>query len=523
MLLAATLVACGSPAPTAGPASAGTQASGSGGPSMSQGPGAMTSGDPGSADAATLAYGAPATRDPSLTYQPDVVFVGGGPSIVRWASADGMTWAIDRNAPGAADLKVNSVMFATSRAVGRVADIHDDGDSRVVTLAPVDLTDIVRDGEIAFERPLDLGSLSYQDTSGLPGAVGTTAPSGEPGASAQPAPSASSGALVPPIMGDGIAYGSAGDGMVAAAERVLAVPTIRLAATATPANGTLPPPVKTCPDLAIGNWSIKPCLSPGRLTLEIATKAVSGLRLGGSVTLLASSLKVKADLKIAAGQVGSSSVLLEGITGLEISITGGTADPTKDNASVKIEVPIEICAAGPPVVGLPMVGCFEAKFLVQTAFSGKNSTLEGSGAYTLDGPIGLDAGKVTGPTLGLKQSLLESLRGITLGPSGVVLAVRFKVQVGVGMPGMLAGPYATVTVSTGVTKGSSLGASLATCRGVTLNILVGGGAGLQIDLKRILPFLPASFPKSKVKIESEVNVSVFSKTQVLPDVPLCRG
>ena len=92
---------------------------------------------PASAGLKTYGYGANST---GADYQPDVVVVGGGAAAIRSASSNGLIWTIAKNAPGADKLKVGSVMLLTSIATGRVAAIHDDGDSRVVTLAPVNLT-----------------------------------------------------------------------------------------------------------------------------------------------------------------------------------------------------------------------------------------------------------------------------------------------------------------------------------------------------------------------------------------------
>ncbi|MBQ1014990.1 hypothetical protein KBX53_29470, partial [Micromonospora sp. M51] len=58
--------------------------------------------EPPTADpAAEQRYGAAPTSDPGVTYQPDVVFVGGGGASVRGLSADALTWRIDPRASGA--------------------------------------------------------------------------------------------------------------------------------------------------------------------------------------------------------------------------------------------------------------------------------------------------------------------------------------------------------------------------------------------------------------------------------------
>src|SRR5207237_8560423 len=97
----------------------------------------------------TYGYGANPT---GADYQPDVVVVGGGAAAIRSASSNGLVWTIAKAAPAADKLTVGSVMVLTSVATGRVAAIHDDGDARVVTLAPVNLTDVIRNGAIAVDQ-----------------------------------------------------------------------------------------------------------------------------------------------------------------------------------------------------------------------------------------------------------------------------------------------------------------------------------------------------------------------------------
>jgi len=101
-------------------------------------------------------YGAAPAPDPKVTYQPDVVFVGGGGGSVRGLSEDALTWRIDPGASGADKLARGKVMFLTGRAVGRVLDVRRDADDLAVTLGPVNITDVIRDGTFASDGPVSL-------------------------------------------------------------------------------------------------------------------------------------------------------------------------------------------------------------------------------------------------------------------------------------------------------------------------------------------------------------------------------
>jgi hypothetical protein len=114
-------------------------------------------------------YGYGPTPDPHITYQPDVVMIDGGPKAIRSASSDGLTWTLDGSAKGVADLQVGKVMFASAKAAGRVVGIQHNGSDVAVTVAPVSLTDVVKDGHLTLNQPLDLGSMLYQPIPDQPG------------------------------------------------------------------------------------------------------------------------------------------------------------------------------------------------------------------------------------------------------------------------------------------------------------------------------------------------------------------
>src|SRR4051812_15141031 len=77
--------------------------------------------------AAEQKYGVAPTPDPTVTYQADVIVVGGGADAIRAQSPNGFIWTIDAGAPHAADLAAGKIMFLTNRAVGRVLDVRKEG------------------------------------------------------------------------------------------------------------------------------------------------------------------------------------------------------------------------------------------------------------------------------------------------------------------------------------------------------------------------------------------------------------
>lgn len=452
-------------------------------------PGAGNLAAPSSKAIQNYGYG-PAT-DGTAKYQPDVVTIPDGAAAIRSVSADELNWTMDRNAPGVAKLKIGSVMLATSFATGRVVALKDVGDDRIVTLAPVELTDVVRDGTVDLDTKLDPSAFTYQVVPDLPGKVSAPTSDDTGGIAAQ------------------------------TSARVVRLPRVHLMAVP-----TLPDAVKQAVEVPIGdNWSVEPATQGGLLGLKI--NHVSGaLKVSASLLFDVDKLVVHTSESISAGKASGYDFYLTGVKGLTVSLAGGVADSV-DNGKIKIEVPIQIDIPIPPspaTAGIPFNVKVEFSAAVETAITGKNSTVVASGQYKLDGPIGMKEGSVVAPTFSVVRSIIDSLTGITLGPSGLVVAVKMKIGAGVGTANASAGPWGAVVTSIGVTNGSSLGAPLARCKNATLDLRLEGGVGISIDdstariLKRVLP--------KKLKLGSDLtlaNKTVLHRSQVVPDVPLCKG
>lgn len=455
----------------------------------------------------TYGYGAKAT---GVDYQPDVVVVGGGASAIRSASANGLVWTIDKSAPGASKLKVGSVMLMTSVAAGRVAAIDDDGDNRVVTLVPIDITDVLRNGSIDVNQPLNAADIEYQTIPDLPWDAS------DPGTGDLP-----STQITPTSFG--------GHGTFIAEPAIAELPAAELPATQPqaappPAPGSLPFASKTGGDVTISDWKISPIASASKLGLAVERQGT--LKVGVSFAFDTNNLQIHGTESVANGQTTRSGFRVTGITGLTVSLDAGAAGGSVDNKKIKIELPIELNIPIPPspaTANLPMNIKVKYKFIIETAITGKNSTLVASGKWGLAGPIGIDGSKLLAPTFTVQQSIIDSLSGITLGPSGIVLAVDMKFQVGLGTSALSAGPFATITVALGLTNGSSLGAPLARCRGASLDLKGGAGVGLELS-EAAVPILKAILPKgTKLKYSIETSTTLLHRAQVVPDVPLCSA
>ncbi len=505
---------------------------------------------------AALTYGYGPDPKGSAVYQPGVVMIHGGPRAIRSASANGLTWTIDGKAGGALDLVPGKIMFATSRAVGRVVKIERRGEDLAVTLAPVGLTEVVRDARIKGDVKITPESVVYQYVPDLPGIVSgpetagrRSARIGYPVSAASVGPpllrdnSFAPGAWMPPASGEG-------------GGRTSEVPTLfRYIDYARAPGPKLPIASKTSVKVSLGDWEVEPSLtlknpggeSTGTLRLKVQRKFEGqkfgpkdvegtsgpessnsiGLKFGMDVALLVENLQVSYYLPISGGRTGGARFIIQGIKGLNISLWGGAENGQENNQKIRLEVPVELNFPIPPEAtgGVPIIGQIKFKFLVETAFAGKNATLEASGQYGLTGPIGFASTTVFSPVFTVIDPMMNHVQGISLGGAGAVIAVETRFLVGLGLPAAMAGAYGKLTTAVGVANGSILGFGLGLpCRGLTLKISAGLGVGVQISSSASALLEKILGKKTKVDAEiGEISESVVDRKVVWPDTPLCGG
>ena len=115
--------------------------------------------DPHSMTESQIKFGISPKRDPAVEYQPDVILMEQGDKAIKSIAGDGMTWTFDANAPQVSDFQEGQVVFATSRAVGRVLSIKRSGDTATVIMGPVQLTDVIRNGDFAMDQAIDMNNM----------------------------------------------------------------------------------------------------------------------------------------------------------------------------------------------------------------------------------------------------------------------------------------------------------------------------------------------------------------------------
>jgi hypothetical protein len=377
-------------------------------------------------------YGIAPIPGPSVTYQPDVIVVGGGADAIRGQSANGFIWTIDASAPRATELVAGKVFFLTNRAVGRVLDVRKDGANLVVVAGPVNLTEVAREAHIDINTPIDFGEAIAYSSPDLPGKVDS------------------------------------------------------LAMVSTRDDAVVRPVAFTEPGSDVSNlvhFTVIPVANRFGIGLEAGSDA-GGLKLYARATLHVAAPTFDAHIDITpAGGLNQASLELGGGAGLTWKFAVGTDVGRSANVNGILQpdtdFSIPIGGLGP----LPVALTVRQRLLVKTALGVRNTTLSATGDYTFSGSflVGVvnKAWTVKGPTnFSAQQNMMKTAEGISLGASGVDLTDEMKVIAGIGQHGFAAGPYFRVTSSLGVFKGSSLG--MIACKEATIDVKLSGGVGYVI-------------------------------------------
>jgi hypothetical protein len=471
--------------------------------------GQMTSSDSAKLSEAEIRYGASPRPDSRVTYQPNVIIMEHGAEAIRSQSADGFTWSIDANAPGAADIQPDKILFATGRVVGRVLKVERKGGNFDVTLGPAELTDIFEEAHISSHGALDPATMIvYVAPATYPGTFmdrDTPEPDAGQVAAAADADSAvrvftvsRSGELLPfepalkashsrpceeavrqpfhAVLTNYIAdrQGRSDDGCMRFeggwSAREFRVSTAGARSTAADIESVL-----------INGFNFTPNLRRG---LEVvANYDRNGMKFNAHANISLNQPKFTFRLDISHG-LKTAVVELEGVGGIDVGIEGGTSGAFK-NVNQVFAVPIDISF---PIAGpVPFAATFHQSLLVQTMFSAKQAVIRANGAYSIGGKIsaGIVNGSPTGTAplfINTTQNMAYSLSGESLGVNGIVLAYGGKLIVGLGAFGLVVGPYASINTSVGITRGSDLQTGLVafTCRSAKLELFLDYGLGFAI-------------------------------------------
>jgi hypothetical protein len=403
-------------------------------------------------------YGVAPVPDKSVTYQPDVIIVGGGAAAIREQSSNGFIWTIDARAPHADDLVPGKVFFMTNRAVGRVLEVHKSGSDLVVTVGPVDITEIVSEAHIHIvDMPINFGEALMYTAPDLPGQFAWDRPLREPSA-------------VPAVLRRQSGWG-----------------LYRMQAAGPPVGGPPAANPNSVPDvssLLAKNFKAVPFASEDGVGVHVTADG-AGLTASAEAVIRLATPKLSVHLDITPfGGVTRASVELTGAAGLSWKFNVGTDVGLKGNVDGVLQPDVDFSIPVGGIGPVPLAVTVRQKFLIRTGFGVRNSTLSASGDYTFTG--GFKVGyfnKKWSPPQGpanftTNESLVQTGTGISIGLEGLNLADQMKVIVGVGAYGFAAGPYFSFTSAIGAFRNSDIG--MIRCNGAILDIKLSGGVGYVI-------------------------------------------
>ena len=425
--------------------------------------------------AAQRRYGIAPVPDSSVTYQPDVILVGGGPEAIRSMDPNGFIWTIDANAPRAPELLPGKVFFMTSRAVGRIIDVRRDGGNLVIVAGPVTLTEIVSDAHIEIKgMPIDFDEAIPYTAEDLPGQQ-VLAQTSEP---RTPAPAR--GNLMPATYGSNLgwrAYPAVGN-PAAGIPGLSGVPNVP--------NIPAVPDIPDVPDVSSAlldkNFKMLPNVSTAGVGLKVSADG-GGLKVSASTLIHLARPELNVKLVIKHAKIQEASIELKGAAGLTWTFEAQSEIGLKGNVNAMLQPNTDF---GIPIGGLgpvPMAVTVRQRFIIKTGLGVRNSSLRASGDYTFSGSfkMGYINGQwdAAGPGgFSATQSMSRNTGGLSLGAEGLNLGNQMKVIVGVGAFGFATGPFVSFTSGIGAFRGSDIG--MIACNGATIDISLSGGIGYFI-------------------------------------------
>ena len=482
-------------------------------------------------------YGVAPKRIPGLVYKDDVILMENGDKAIRSLSSDGMTWTLDARSPHVNEIQVGKIVFATSRCVGKVLGVEHKGNDVSAILGPVQITDLVKQGNFSYEQPLDLDSVMAIGSPDYPGAPNSAASqqmenAGNKASLGTPGSSRSVSYFVvtpegdwkpmPTIYPDGTArvIRAGWDPSHASGIPLLASPSSALSDSFSVHAAQLP-----IPNIQMVNgMQMSPCKGCGGLGLRLYQEK-GGVKVWLTAVFHLSSPVLKFNVGITSDGSINAYVSLSGAAGFTVTLDAVATQDLKVNLKEVGAVPWDLTV---PLggMGVPLQALFQQAIVLETAFSAKTSVLHASGDFTAAGALSMSYvhGRWDVPPLQmtLKQNLADAVSGVSVGINSLVFAITQRLMVGVGGLGFAAGPYVSLTTNTTALKQSSI--TLVDCRQGTFGMQLSGGIGFSMPkvVAKVINFFlslvhVAPVPASGTIVALKNPVILVNRTDQIPN------
>ena len=479
-------------------------------------------GDSSAAGSAPLADGAVASGADELPSKDitlgdkTVVVRGNGGKTLKSVASDGTTFTLDGGADGVDKLSEGSILLLTGVTVVKITGIERNGGDVVVKTKPAAIGEVIKDGDLNWNdvktsagslsiwdsRPEDLDVSDKASRDAQAGGSGSASPDGGSGDSGSGSSGGSTG-----DGGSGSGDGSSGSGDSGSSTGdggsdsgnfgpgpvtpglLDGLPTGAIPG-AFGVRGQADPVSKSG---KVGDWGYSYSQTgglDGSSTYKIGLTKEGNLLVKLDIDATVEPIISGGNLKVSGGTLDKlhlKSDKLKGTAKVNIEAgVGGEKAPVKQEI---ISIPVE--AKYPIVVyGIPFYIGIKGKFLVEPAFSSKNTTMHAMGEVSFGGDAGLtyEGGKISaeGAMATKAEDPMKQIDGLGIGVTGMVFAAQFpRLSFGLGYGGASAGVYLAHTASIGATVGSSAG--IVVCHSVSITDTVSVGAeaaflGIDIPL-----------------------------------------
>jgi hypothetical protein len=480
--------------------------------------------DPHTLSESQIKFGIAPKRDPSVEYQPDIILMENGDKAIKSVAGDGMTWTFDANAPQVSDFQEGKIVFATSRAVGRVLGLKRQGDSVSVILGPIQLTDVIRNGSFEMHQDIDLNNMisyvapdypqppddSEQTNTSFnrktspdhvdermvlsrvtrggkwtPTTMVQTFANGHRASYYKTGRRWSANLVHANRLADGSRIGFGGVRLQRTSGQSIQMPGTPgvdgIHSLQIPQQPFTPPPaLGQLPIVDLqGGRAIPMAGSDGGIGVEYDYDK-NGLKLRASGYMTIQHSGVDFFLHFKNGVIQDCGVRLNGNIGIKLHLNASAAQDFKANFHKKLWLPIDLSIPlGGPV---PLSLTFNSSFLVETAFSAKTSVLNAEGEYSLG--AGVEAGywaqawRLHFPTqVKTNTNIGNSVEGISVGINSIVMGFDVRTMVGIGAFGFNSGVYMAFRFSGTALKSPNIGFA---CRQGTIDINLDTGVGYSI-------------------------------------------
>jgi hypothetical protein len=459
-----------------------------------------------------IRFGIAPKRGPGVTYQDGIVLMEHGDQAIRSFASDGMSWTFDANAPQVNEIQVGKVLFATDRCAGKVLAIQNNGGSVTAVLGPVQLNELVKEGNFAYDQPLDLNNAIAVVAPDYPAALGSKALQ-----DAIQKPSTTSRNYTPhsywrsvsyyvvshdgkwtpmrtvtaggPRLRDAVYHPRPPSVVPAAFQAQVPVPGAGALGSALGQSGVaapVPVPVPQLKQLTFNNLQATPCaLDCGGIGVKVYQEK-DGVKVWASIVFHLNNPHIVFNASVSGNGVNADLQLFGG-AGVTITVD---ADTGNDFASIQGNIkelgliPAEINV---PIGGLfvPLTAKLSQALDITSGFSAKNSVIHGEGSLDLDGSIEAwyHAGQgwhIDKPTATVRNNLARLISGESVGINSFIFAFSQRLMVGVGTLGFAAGPYVDLLTTLTTLKQSSTTLFLSDCRQATFAISLGAGIGYSM-------------------------------------------